>query len=226
MFSMPVGRRELLLTSAAVCPDRAVPAAPSLPAVAFGKHRISRLIVGGNPVSAHSHISAEASREMLNYFTAVNVKKLLAGCERSGINTWQSRGDSHIMRLLYEYRQDSEAIQWIPQTASKPEDVPRRIRPLAASAAIGIYPHGPRTDAFWRAVTIDKVLKLVNPMRDCGVRAGVGTHIPQVIGHIESKSWDVDFHMTCVYNLSRTPAQAWQCVGERSRIVKRRFVTQ
>ncbi len=32
---------------------------------------------------------------------------------------------------------------------------------------------------------------------------GLGTHIPDVIKYAEDKDWDVDFYMSCFYNLSR-----------------------
>lgn len=222
---MLLDRRQLLFTSAigafargdgrcsAGCTHEATVGEPAVPTVAFGKHRISRLIVGGNPVSGNSHVSGQLSREMTDYFNAANVKKLLGDCERAGINVWQSRGDNHVMRLLHEYRQGGGKIQWIAQTASELEDIPRHIRSMAAFGAIGIYHHGARTDAFWHSGKIDRVREVVKVMRDSGVRAGVGTHIPEVIEYIESNNWNVDFYMTCVYNLSRTPAEASRLAG-------------
>ena len=95
-------RREALLAAASVA--RATAAAAALPAVKLGPHTLSRLIVGGNPVSGNSHTSDGMGRDMRDYFTAANIKKLLRDCEQAGINTWQSRGDRHIQRILNEYR--------------------------------------------------------------------------------------------------------------------------
>lgn len=89
------------------------------PQVRFGPHWTSQLIVRGNPVSGNSHVSGELSREMADYFTAANVKKLLRECEQAGINAWQSRGDRHIMRLLRECRNEGGQIQWIRQTGKQ-----------------------------------------------------------------------------------------------------------
>lgn len=175
----------------------------TLPLVAFGPHRISRLIVGGNPVSGNSHVSAELSREMRDYFTAANVLKLLRECEQAGINTWQSRGDRHILRLLNEHRLEGGRLQWIAQTASELADIPAHIRQLAAEGAIGIYHHGTQTDRFWAAGKIEQAREMLKVIRDTGVRVGLGTHVPEVIDYAESKGWDLDFYMTSVYNLSR-----------------------
>ncbi|HZT33779.1 MAG TPA: hypothetical protein VFA33_28070 [Bryobacteraceae bacterium] len=176
-----------------------------MPLVPFGRYSVSRLIVGGNPVSGNSHVSAALSAEMRDYFTAANVKKLLRDCEKAGINTWQSRGDRHILRLLNEYRLEGGAIQWIGQTASELADIPRNIREMAAAGAIGIYHHGSKTDALWADGRIGQVREMLKVMRQTGVQVGLGTHIPEVVDHVESEGWDLDFYMTAVYNLARPP---------------------
>ena len=198
-----LNRREALLAAAAA-------AAPEqrLPQVRLGPHSVSRLIVGGNPVSGFSHFSGELSREMVDYFTAANVKGLLRACEAAGINTWQSRGDKHIMRLLHEYRLEGGRIQWIAQTASEFADIPRNIREIAALRPLGIYHHGAQTDRFWAAGKIEQAREMLKVIRQTGVQVGLGTHVPEVIDYAESKAWDLDFYMTCVYNLSRTREEA------------------
>jgi len=189
----------------------------SMPQVQFGNAKISRLIVGGNPISGNSHVSGRLSREMTDYFTAANVKKLLQDCESAGINTWQSRGDRHIMRLLNEYRLEGGKIQWIAQTASELADIPRNIETIADMKPIGIYHHGTQTDRFWRAGKMDQVGEMLKVIRQTGVLVGMGTHIPEVIDHAESKRWDLDFYMTCLYNLSRTPEEAEKVAGHAVR---------
>ena len=208
-----LNRRELVLGAAAGGVAAGVDEPAALPQVDFGRWRVSRLMVGGNPVSGHSHVSAELSREMIDYFSAAQVKRLLAACEREGINTWQSRGDRHIQRLLHEYRLEGGRIQWIAQTASELADIPAHIRGLAAVGAIGIYHHGSATDRFWQAGKIEQAREMLKLMRQTGVQVGLGTHIPEVIDYVESKGWDLDFYMTCVYNLSRPRAEAERLAG-------------
>ena len=175
-----VTRREALRAAAGAM---ALPAA--MPRVRIGGREFSRLIVGGNPVSGNSHQSAQASREMADYFSAANVKRLLSACEEAGINTWQSRGDRHILRLLHEYRLDGGRIQWVAQTASELADIPRNIRECAAAGAAGIYHHGSATDSMWAAGRIEDVRPRLKAMRDAGVLVGLGTHIPEVIDYAE-----------------------------------------
>jgi hypothetical protein len=195
---MNLTRRQTLLGAAA---SLAAPGA--IATVPFGEARISRLIVGGNPVSGTSHLSNELSREMVDYFSAENVKRLLRDCERNGINVWQSRGDRHILRVLHEYRQEGGRIQWIGQTASE-IDFQRNLPEMAAARPLGIYHHGSRTDRAWAAGSIDQVRENLRAIRQTGTRVGLGTHIPEVIDYVESKDWDLDFYMACVYNVSRT----------------------
>jgi hypothetical protein len=183
-----------------------------VPTVPFGKHRVSRLIVGGNPVSGTSHLNNQLSREMVDYFTSANIKRMLRGCENAGINAWQSRGDKHILRLLHEYRQEGGAIQWIGQTATE-IIFDRNLREMAGEGPIGIYHHGSLTDRLWDAGKIDDARDNLKRIRDAGTRVGLGTHIPQVVDYVESKGWDVDFYMTCVYNLSRTKQEAGRLAG-------------
>lgn len=207
---MPVTRRRAMLAAVAA---PAAPAGSGMPQAAFGPHRVSRLMVGGNPVSGNSHISAAVSREMLDWFTAARAKDLLRRCEQAGINVWQSRGDRHIMRLLREYRNEGGRIHWIAQTASELADIPRNIREIAAAGAVGIYHHGSRTDAWWAAGKIDQAREMLKVMRDTGVRVGLGTHVPEVVDYAESKGWDLDFYMTCLYNLSRPKQETARLAG-------------
>ncbi|MCU0247200.1 MAG: hypothetical protein MUC42_11530, partial [Bryobacter sp.] len=208
---MTLTRRHALASAAL-----AAAPAPAMPTVAFGSHQVSRLIVGGNPVSGHSHMDPAADREMVDYFTAENTKRLLRDCARNGVNTWQSRADRHILRLLHEYRQEGGTVHWIAQTASEIENTARNIRDMMAEKPIGIYHHGSRTDALWQAGKIDEVKKALTAMRDAGARAGLGTHIPEVIDYVEDKGWDLDFYMTCLYNLSRPRDEADRLAGGKA----------
>ena len=194
-----------------------------LPKVRIGGREFSRLIVGGNPVSGNSHQPGGASREMRDYFTAENTKKMLRACEEAGINTWQSRGDRHILRLLNEYRLEGGRLQWVAQTASELADIPRNIRECAAAYfdVFGYHPYGydqpPEADPYQHELTfrrVERVRDLLKVMRDAGVLAGIGTHIPEVVDYVESKNWDFDFHMTSIYNLSRPREEAAKLAGK------------
>ena len=180
-----------------------------LPTVPFGEVRITRLISGGNPLCANSHFSDEMSRDMREYFTDQRVVEYLHRLEAAGINALQARGDYHrVLHWIELFRREGGRLHWIAQTASEMSDVFQNIRILAAAGAVGIYHHGTRTDALWHEGQIDRVGDYLKCIRDCGVRVGLGTHIPEVIEYADEKGWDVDFHMACVYDLSRKPRES------------------
>jgi hypothetical protein len=182
---------------------------PTLPTISLGPHRITRLIVGGNPFCGNSHASEALSEEMRAYYSAERVVDVLQGCQAAGINTVQARGDYHrVLYWLELFRREGGRLHWIAQTASEMHDVMQNIRILAAAGAIGIYHHGSQTDRFWQQGRIDEVQNYLKCMRDCGVQVGLGTHIPEVIVYAEERGWDVDFYMACLYNLSRRPRES------------------
>jgi hypothetical protein len=180
-----------------------------LPTVPFGPHRVTRLIVGGNPFCGNSHYSDERSRAMREYYTPERVVEVLHRCERAGINTFQGRGDFHrVLYWLELFRREGGRLLFIAQTASEMHDVFQNIRVLAAAGAAGIYLHGTETDRLWHAGRIDRAADFLACIRDSGVQVGLGTHVPEVIAHAEARGWDLDFYMACFYNLSRKPRES------------------
>jgi hypothetical protein len=172
-----------------------------LPTVPLGPHRVTRLIIGGNPFSGGSHTSPEMDAAFLDYYTTDHIKAALFESERQGLNTVQMRADRHIMRMLREYRNEGGTLQWIAQTASELRDLPGNVSGIAGAGAIACYHHGTRTDGLWREGRMDEMRDLLKVMRDSGMAVGVGTHLPEVIAHIEERGWDVDFYMACYYTL-------------------------
>jgi hypothetical protein len=174
-----------------------------LPTIDFFGHRVSRLICGGNPLSGFSHFSGDMDREMIDHYTMPNIQALLAECWRQGVTTFQSRGDRHQMRAYHEHRLGGGQLHWIAQTASEFSSMRSNIAEIARYGAIAIYNHGTWTDNSWHKGNMDSVLENVKIIKEHGLPAGVGTHIPEVIDHIEGEGWPVDFYMACAYNLAR-----------------------
>lgn len=172
-----------------------------LPTIKLGKHDVTRLIVGGNPFCGNSHFSKERDIEMRDYYTVDRIKKTLKQCEEAGINTWQSRGDNFVTRVLNEYRLDGGDIQWIAQTASERRDVISNIHQIAEYDPIAIYHQGSRTDYLYNNGRFDEVVRNFQEVRDLGIIAGIGTHIPQIVLHCEEMGLEPDFYMLCLYNM-------------------------
>ena len=174
-----------------------------LPTIQLGDHKVSRLIIGGNPFSGFSHQSRELDREMIEYYTMPHLQQTLDECWRHGINTAQSRADRHQMRMILEHRLRGGQMQWIAQTASEFADMQAHITELADYQPIAIYHHGTHTDNCWHTGNIDAVADVVKMIKDTGLPAGIGTHIPQVIEYAEQHQWETDFYMGCFYDLAR-----------------------
>ncbi len=177
-----------------------------IPKVKLGNSdiEVTRLISGGNPLCGNSHFTPDMSKDMREYFTAEEVVKYLHKLQASGIDTLQARGDFH--RILYWrelFMREGGQLQFITQTASEMHDVFSNIRVIAATGAEGIYLHGTKVNNWWLDGEIDKAEDYLKCMRDCGVQVGIGSHIPEVFDYVEEKGWDVDFYMTCFYNLQR-----------------------
>ena len=174
-----------------------------LPTIRIGDKDVTRLICGGNPISGISHFSHEMDWDMLRYYTMPRLMDLLDECVRQGINTLQTRGDFHTMRMYLEYCERGGKIQWLVQTASEYRDLHANIDRMASFGPIAMYHHGTHTDNSWHTGKMDGVRDYVKAIKDLGLPAGIGTHIPDVVRYAEDKGWETDFYMCCFYDLAR-----------------------
>ena len=95
-----VGRREFLVASAMAAAGFAGVArgagteslAGGMPMIQLGAHRVSRLVVGANPINGYSYMGSHTDQHMREYFTVERTTEFLANCEKQGINTHQSSG--------------------------------------------------------------------------------------------------------------------------------------
>ena len=174
-----------------------------LPTIDLCGTRVTRLICGGNPFSGYSHVSAELDWEMVRYYTMPHLQTCLDECWRQGINTVQTRGDRLMMRMILEHREGGGQMQWLAQTASEFRDIKANIAEICRYGPFAIYQHGTHTDNSWHTGKFDEVRDIVKAIKDRGLPAGIGTHIPEVIEYCEDKGWETDFYMGCFYILAR-----------------------
>lgn len=175
----------------------------TLPTVDFCGKKVSRLIVGGNPISGNSHVSNEMNTEMLDFFTTARAKEMFRICLENGINTAQLRGDQHIIRLLREFWGEGYKMHWIAQSASEIKPFEANIGAIQRAGAYATYLHGTQTDALFKAGEYAEIERRLKVIRDSGMAVGLGSHMPEVFEYAEAKKWDVDFYMCCVYNISK-----------------------
>jgi hypothetical protein len=181
--------------------------AGALPQVKLGRYSISRLICGANPFIAGSHLSVFFNAELRRYFTPEQVLKTLRRCEEVGINTWQSGLVN--LDLYRRHRDEGGKMHYISL-----ESDPANLKKLADGGAIGIAHHGEVSDRLYKRNSIEQVGDFLKRVKDAGVLAGVSTHMPAVVDTVESKGWDVDFYMTCVYERHRSAADLEKLLGQ------------
>ena len=74
-----------------------------LPTIQLGPHRVTRLIIGGNPVYGYSHFNKHFDRHMTAWHTPERVMDLLKRCEECGLNTFQNSYSERTLGDLERY---------------------------------------------------------------------------------------------------------------------------
>lgn len=180
--------------------------------VQLGELKVSRFIIGGNPFSGFSHQSRQRSQEMLDYYTAANVKVDLRLAEGLGINAVIARADNHIVRVLREYWAEGGQIQWIAQTCPEMVSLKRAIDNALGGGASACYIHGGTMDNMLSNGKLDLVLPAIEQIKSAGLPAGVAGHDPGVFQWAEDNV-NVDFYMCSYYNPSNRRERAEHVEG-------------
>ncbi len=192
--------------SAAEPPDKPD---PLLPTVKLGKHSVTRLIIGGNPIYGYSHFNKLLSQHLTEWHTPARVVTLLKRCEQAGVNCWQNSYAERTLQDLERYREDGGKMHWLCLGKSDWDEHPDRIDDAAKHKPIGIAPHGALAERLHRANKLDVLTDLLKRIHDQGVLAGLSGHNPALIELAEDKGWEVDYYMCCLYYLTR-PREEYQ----------------
>ncbi len=207
-FLKTLGTISVGLTMAHIGTDSATAAeAPKVPQVPFGKAQLSRLICGSNTFNAGSHLSSFVNQEMRSYYTPEQILKTLRRCEEAGVNCWQISGLNNLD--LYRRLVDEGSRMHAISLGRDPADLPT----LAKGGCLGVAHHGEVTDNLFKAGKLDEIRDFLNRVRDAGMLAGVSTHMPAVVDAIESKGWEPDYYMTCVYERNRSNEELKKLLG-------------
>ncbi len=211
---MRIERRRFLQATAALTAAKsgAASPAPALPTVKLGPHKISRLIIGSNPFYGYSHFNRIFDETMREWYTTERVCDVLRQCEQNGITTWQLSYRQRALEDVKRHRELGGRLQWI--VLSSGEMTPDVISRVAAMKPIGIVHHGGGTDRLFSQGQADKVRDFLKRVRDTGVLVGMSTHRPHNLERVESENWDIDFYMTCCYQLTRSPDEIKKIAGE------------
>ncbi len=183
---------------AAAAPE-ALPTAATLPSIQLGKHRISRLVTGSNPILGYSYLGTHTDRHMKEYFTVEHTVDLLERSERAGVTAHQFADPDRALPYLRKLRERGSKLQFICLHADRTliREAVTQTQPIA------IVHHGGVTDRLFAEGKTDQVHDYLKAAKDTGVLAGVSAHNPDCIRRVVDEGWDVDFFMTCFYFLTR-----------------------
>lgn len=166
----------------------------------FGK-KVSKLIVGDNPMTGHSYIEdVTTGAEMKQYYTAENIKATFKHIEEMGINTMLPLADPYIVRLLQEHQDAGGNIQciWQPYMPLKQQVSMWQLQTLNT---IGIYHQGTTTDMLYKQGKIDEIKENIKMWREgLGVPVGLASHQPEVIQRCEEENWGADFYLASLHS--------------------------
>src|SRR5580704_4347253 len=100
-------RRSFLTSAAAlaIAARTAVSAeTPSLPAIKLGKHEMTRLTLGSNPLTGASHFNPILDQVMREWNTPERIMEILQRAEHAGIRSWQLHNDPKLMDVIRRYK--------------------------------------------------------------------------------------------------------------------------
>jgi hypothetical protein len=176
---------------------------PLLPTIRLGEHRVTRLIVGSNPISGYSYLGPILDKHMRDYFTPDRIVEFLWACEREGINTHQFSRPEQMADVFQRLRERGSKMKYICLHAGGPGRISVK-KVVKNTKPIAIAHHGGVTDRLFREGKKSEVRDFVKRVKDAGVLAGVSAHNPDCIKRVADEGWQVDFFMTCFYYLTRT----------------------
>lgn len=206
--ALPAGLIAAPYCAAAASAAAAPAEQPKLPQIQLGPRSISRLICGANPFNGGSHLSTFVNRQMREYYTPEQIMKTLRRCQEVGVNCWQSSGGN--FELYRRFIDEGGQMHYLSLEHAK-STTP--LETLARGGCIGVAHHGEVTDRMFKDGQLDQVEDYLKRVRDAGLLVGVSTHMPDVVDAVESKGWDVDYYMTCVYERHRSAEALEKLLG-------------
>jgi hypothetical protein len=149
-----------------------------LPKGKFGKHEISRLVLGCNPMGgwAHSRDLSYVGQLSKLWHTEAKMKETWAIAEQAGINLCNCGEFQY--KAINEFKKEtgSKMLYNCQCVLGSPVD---RLAPVKKAIDNGIdliYIQGENVDGLARNNAIDAVAKAIDYIRSQGVPAGVGAH--------------------------------------------------
>ena len=185
-----------------------------LSTVPLGAHRVTRLILGGNPVYGYSHFNNLYSQHLRDYHTPERVIQLLRDAEAAGINAWQNSFAPRTVEDVERCRGAGIRFHWLLLGKPDWDQHPEIIEEVAKKKPIGITPHGHLAERLHREGKLHVLKDLLKRIRSTGLLVGLSAHNPALVELAEEEKWDVDYYMCCLYYLTRPRDELLRRLGE------------
>jgi hypothetical protein len=189
-------------------------AGPPLPTAPFGRHRISRLIAGANPIYGYSHFNRVFDAVMRDYHTTERVLEFLRNLERAGLNTWQASWSERLETDWLRYKDQGGKLQLLLLSRPQFNDEPQILQRAMKLKPLGIAQHGSRTNQYWEKGELDRSVEYLKRIRDTGAMVGLSCHNPREVEYAEEKAFPTDYYMTCLYYMNRSRETLAKLLGE------------
>jgi hypothetical protein len=149
-----------------------------LPKGKLGKHEISRLVLGCNPMGGWSH-----SRDLRyvgqlskHWHTETKMKETWAIAEQAGINFCNLVEFQYKAFNEFKKETGSKMLNVCQCSIGSADDRLKPVKKAVADGADFIYIQGENSDGLAKTNSIDVLLKTVDYIRSQGMLAGVGAH--------------------------------------------------
>jgi hypothetical protein len=181
-----------------------------MPMIDIKGRKISRLVMGANPHYGYAHRGQLLSTVMKEWYTEDRIIETLHHAEQCGITAWQTSLSPKFLPAWKQYKEAGgnmdlillvhllrEKVSWGDLTWQEAREDIMPYKPLA------LVHHGGDTDIAFAEDNLQGLRDALSKLRDEGTLVGCSSHLPVNIKHIADAGWDVDFFMTCFYQVSK-----------------------
>ncbi|MDR3674706.1 MAG: hypothetical protein P4N24_04410 [Acidobacteriota bacterium] len=192
----------------------------------FGKYEVSRLIIGGDPVSGIAHAGELVYQAdfMKQYFNTSKILETLTVAEQNGINTLLMRADDRIISHYNLHKKERGGkLQWIATSAPEQGSPVENSKRARDNGAIAVYLHGGVADGLVKAGKVDEIGEIVEGFKKVGIMAGIGAHMLDTARACVQARIDPDFYMVTINRVNYYCSEAAE-VGIFMRSIKKPWI--
>ena len=192
----------------------------------FGNYEVSRLIIGGDPVSGIAHAGELVYQAdfMKQYFSTPKILETLTLAEQNGINTLLMRADDRIISHYQRFKKErGGTLQWIATSAPEQGSAVENSKRARDNGAIAVYLHGGIADGLVKAGKVDEIGEIVEGFKNVGIMAGIGAHLLDTARACVHARIDPDFYMVTINRVNYYCSEAAE-VGIFMRSIKKPWI--